>query len=100
MESIPAIIFPYLPNLSYESALIAAAIQEKFDQTVKNRLQGIDQVQSHLNDKKATQGWRYELTAEMLTNVLQLIKKFECDLGFVKHFDDTTIHNLPDGGIR
>ncbi len=79
----------------------AEEIEKKFAAAHSNHFKGLDQVQVHLNDKKDTAGWRYELDAAFLKNALKITKKYGCDLQvFVKQFTESDLFTLLDLGIR
>ena len=79
----------------------AKDIKKKFTSVVESAFVGVDQVQLHLNDKKEQSDWRYQLDQNFVKYALKTTRGAKIDLEvFPFKFDEATLHNLLDMGIR
>ena len=79
----------------------AEAIKKKFYAAADSDFDGLDQVQLHLNDKKETSHWRYELEPDFLKEALNITHEARIDLEvFPWKFDQENLHDLLNMGIR
>ena len=76
-------------------------IKRRFARVVDSNFAGVDQVQLHLHDHRGRRPFRYQLERDFLVGALQTTHDANVDLEvFPFKFDDTSLHELLDIGIR